>query len=232
MPLLFFCLLSFFLEPYKMRLQTKSSQGGFSLFELLIVLVIIGIVTTFALVQLGSSKVDLQRQQISREFKIYLERARFDSVKRRAENPNRAAVTLNSATSFTVQLDFNEDGILQSNEIRVVDFTQRSNTRILVTDAFNYPVRVTFDRRGHVTTVDALGNNVDPVFTICSNCSAGSPDQSVISLSTTGTVAVTRNEVPPSSLPTPVISNANVTPNCYIYIAGANANVNTVCPLQ
>jgi prepilin-type N-terminal cleavage/methylation domain-containing protein len=215
-----------------MKPNEPDSQGGFSLIELLIVLVIIVIVTTFALLTFGSSKVDLHRQAVAREFKIYLERARFDSVKRRAEDPNRATVILNNATSFTVQLDFNEDGTLQSNEIRTVDFTQRSSTQILVTDTLNYPVTISFDRRGHVTTVDNLGDDINPVFTICSNCGVASPDNSVISVSTTGTVSVSSEEPDPSALPTPVVTNANVTPNCYIYIPGANANVSITCPLQ
>lgn len=200
--------------------------------ELFIVLVIIGVVTTFALLTFGKSKVDLHRQAIVREFKIYLERARFDSVKRRAEDPNRATVVLNSATSFTVQLDFNEDGTLQANETRTVDFTQRSNTQILVTDTLNYPVTISFDRRGHVTTQDGLGDDVNPIFTICSDCADALPDQSVISISTTGTVGVSNVEPDPSALPTPVVTNANVTLNCYVYVPGVNANVNTICPLD
>ncbi len=216
-----------------MKPNELNPQSGFSLIEVFIVLVIIGVITTFALLTFGSSKVDLHRQAVAREFKIYLERARFDSVKRRAEDPNRAALTLNNATSFTVQLDFNEDGTLQANETRTVDFTQRSSTQILVTDTLNYPVTISFDRRGHATAIDGLGDEITPVFTICTHCSDASPDQSVISLSTTGTVSVTTDEVNPSTLPTPdVISNANVTPNCYIYIAGANANANITCPLQ
>ena len=198
--------------------------------ELFIVLVIIAIVTTFALLTFGSSKVDLHRQAVTREFKIYLERARFDSVKRRADDPNRANVVLNNATSFTVQLDYNEDGTLLPNETRTVDFTERSHTQILVTDTLNYPITISFDRRGHATTVDGLGNAINPVFTICSHCDEASPDNSVISLSTTGTVSVSSEEPDPSALPTPVVTNANVTPNCYIYVAGANSN--TTCPLQ
>jgi prepilin-type N-terminal cleavage/methylation domain-containing protein len=215
-----------------MKLNETNPQRGFSLIEVFIVLVIIAIVTTFALLTFGSSKVDLHRQAVAREFKIYLERARFDSVKRRAEDPNRATIILNNATSFTAHLDLNEDGTLQANETRTVDFTQRSSTQILVTDTLNYPVTISFDRRGHVTTLDGLDNEINPVFTICSNCADASPDRSVISLSTTGTVAVTTDEGDPSTLPTPVVTNANVTPNCYIYVSGTNANVNTVCPLQ
>jgi len=215
-----------------MKPNEPDLQGGFSLIEVFIVLVIIAVITTFALLTFGRSKVDLHRQAVAREFKIYLERARFDSVKRRAEDPNRANLVLNSATSFTAQLDFNEDGVLQANETRTVDFTQRSSTQILVTDTLNYPVTISFDRRGHVTSVDNLGDDVTPVFTICSDCADASPDRSVISVSTTGTVSVTTDEVDPSALPTPTVTNANVAPNFYLYYPGVNGNVNTTCPLQ
>ena len=215
-----------------MKQNEPTRQDGFSLIEVFIVLVIIAIIITFALLTFGSSKVDLHRQAVAREFKVYLERARFDSVKRRAEDPNRANIVLNSATAFSVQLDFNEDGTLQPNETRTVDFTQRSNTQILLSDTLNYPVTISFDRRGHVTTQDALGNDVNPVFTICSECAEASPDESVISISTTGTVGVSSEEPNPSALPTPVVTNANANLKCYIYVPGVNANVNTICPLQ
>jgi prepilin-type N-terminal cleavage/methylation domain-containing protein len=215
-----------------MKPNEPSPQGGFSLIELFIVLVLLSIITTFALLAFGSAKVDLNRQAVVREFKIYLERARFDSVKRRAEDPNRAAVTLNSATSFTVRLDYNDDGTLQAGETRTVDFSQRSNTQILVTDTLNYPVTISFDRRGHVTTIDGSDNEINPIFTICTNCEEASPDNSVISLSTTGTVSISSDQPDPSALPTPVVTNVNVTPNCYIYVPGANANANVRCPLQ
>jgi len=215
-----------------MKPNEPSPQGGFSLIEVFFVLLVIAVVTTFALFTFGSSKVDLHRQAVTREFKVYLERCRFDSVKRRAEDPNRANVVLNNATSFTVQLDFNEDGVLQDNETRTVDFTQRSSTQILVTDTLNYPVTISFDRRGHATTIDNGGVEINPVFTICSDCEDASPDKSVIALSTTGTVSISTDEVDPTALPTPVVTNANVTPNCYIYIAGANANGSITCPLQ
>lgn len=215
-----------------MKPNESNPQSGFSLIEIFIALVIIAIVTTFALLAFGSAKVDLHRQAVAREFKIALERARFDSVKRRAEDPNRSNVVLNSATSFKVQLDLNEDGVLQANETRTVDFSRRSSTQIRLTDTLNYPITISFDRRGHVTTVDALGNNVTPTFNICSDCASATPEQSVISISTTGTVAVTSEDPDPTALPTPAATNASVIPNCYVYIPTDNANVNTVCPLH
>ena len=199
-------------------------QGGFSVIELLIVLVVIGILCSIAVLRLGGASVDLQRQRITREFKNNLERARFDSVKRRAAtNAQMATITLNSATSFTAAMDYNEDGTLSPAETRSVDFTLGTGTEIVVTDTLNYPVTIRFNQRGQATAIDGGGNPVAPVFRICSNCSAASPDVSYLSISASGTVADTRTA--PSALPTPVI-NANVssTFNCYVLV-----NSNAAC---
>ncbi len=69
-----------------MREKKIHSESGFTLLEILIVLTLISIVSAIAISQFATSKTNLQRQGIAREFKIYLERARFDSVKRRAVN--------------------------------------------------------------------------------------------------------------------------------------------------
>lgn len=208
-----------------MRKNHLSEQGGFSTIELIIVLVVIGVLCGVAVLQLNGARNDLQRQKIVREFKTSLERARFDSVKRRAmTNADMSKVILNSATSFTERIDYNEDGTLSTAETRSVDFTQGSATQILVTDTLNYPVTISFNQRGHVTAIDGLGNSINPVFRICSNCTAASPDVSYISISPSGTVADTRTA--PSALPTPVI-NGNISSNalnCYVLV-----NTNAAC---
>lgn len=218
MPLLLFCLLSFILEPKLMRFQTKSSQGGFSLLELLIVLIIIGVLTTFALMQLGSSRVDMQRQRLAREFKIYIERARFDSVKRRPElDSEKAKIVLTGPASFSAYIDFDGDGRLLPTEIRQIDFLDRTDAQIQMSDAWSYPVTMLFNRKGHVTTTDGSGTTVNPLFTICSDCSASSPDITRISVSTSGTVADLRAGQNPQALPSPILGNSAIPlPNCFV----------------
>ncbi len=214
-----------------MKLKKFDSQSGISLIEVLIVLVILAILTTLAVAQFGSAKTNFQRQRIAREFKVYLERARFDSVKRRAVAENEMArVILNSSTSFTSVTDSNQngkvlnsDGTIEENDKRIVDFTQRSDTKILVTDTLNYPVTIRFNQRGHITATDNTGNKVDPVlFTICSkNCSDTSENNkelSVISVSTTGTIAVLKNGQSLSALPTPSVTNTSPSFNCYVLV--------------
>ena len=210
-----------------------NTQGGFSLIELMMVLVILVVLSALAVISFREARVDLQRQAITREFKNYLERARFDSVKRRAALvADQANVVLTGPSSFTAQLDFDEDRTLSANERRVVDFTQRANTRIFVSDPnLAYPITIRFNQRGHVTATNNLGAAVDPVvFTICSttNCTSTSPDRTVISLSFSGTVAVLRDGQTPSTAPTPAI-NSNTSPaiNCYVVLT----NNNTTCRL-
>jgi prepilin-type N-terminal cleavage/methylation domain-containing protein len=203
------------------------AQSGFSLIELVIVLVVVSILMTIAVISFGGAKVDLQRQAIAREFKIYLERARFDSVKRRASSlADQANIVLMSPRSFAAHIDFDEDRVLRSSDTRVVDFTQRAQTQIVVSEVgLNYPVTIRFDQRGQARATDNLGNQISPiVFTICSgsNCGPTSPDRTVISLSPSGTVAILRNGQSPSVNPTPAISNTTPLINCYVLLANSN----------
>lgn len=214
-----------------MKSFEKCPQKGFSVIELLIVLAILAVLTTLAIANFRTSKVDLERQAITREFKVYLERARFDSVKRRAvEVADQANLVLTGPSSFTAQIDFDNDRVLRANETRVVDFTQRSTTQILVSDVgLSYPITIRFDRRGHVTATNSLGAVVDPVmFTICSStdCSATSNTRTVIALSTSGTVSVMRDGQTPAAAPTPVIGNTNARINCYVLVSNSNTPCN------
>lgn len=206
-----------------MKVNSPRNQRGFSIVELLIVLVILGILTTLAIIQFRGASTDFERQRIVQEFKVYLERARFDSVKRRASVPSTMAqITLNGSSSFTAMLDFDGDGVMRANETRVVDFSTRSSTQIIVTDTLNYPITMRFDQRGHILARDSSGNDVEPLFTICSNCSSASPDRTSLAVSTTGTVAILRNGQSPGSLPAPNISNTTPSLNCYVLVGNTS----------
>jgi Tfp pilus assembly protein FimT len=50
----------------------------------MVVILVLAIVSTIAIMNMGSSKIQLERQTVARELKVAFERARFDSVKRRA----------------------------------------------------------------------------------------------------------------------------------------------------
>ena len=78
-------------------------QHGVSLIETLVVVCIISIVAAIALMQRGSANSQFQRQNVSRELKIAFERARFDSVKRRAADCVPPALVTVTPSSYTLR---------------------------------------------------------------------------------------------------------------------------------
>src|SRR4051794_29974464 len=139
-----------------MTLPNRRSESGKSLTETLMVLVIATIIVTFAISQFGQSKDKFQRQNVAREFKVDLERARFDSIKRHAtETTKMAFVRLNSANSFSVATDMNQNGLIDAGEIRQLNFTN-NNIKIVGT-ALAYPITILFDKRGFITATDSTG---------------------------------------------------------------------------
>ena len=92
-------------------MQQTDNQRGVSLIETLIVLVVIGILVALAVVTLGKSPNNLRRQAVAREFKVSLERARFNSIRRRASTcSDMSRVEITSPTSFTLITDQDQDG--------------------------------------------------------------------------------------------------------------------------
>ncbi|PYT01466.1 MAG: hypothetical protein DMF63_01045 [Acidobacteria bacterium] len=131
------------------RLESSRLERGFSLVEVVVVLVIVAIIITFAIMTLGNSKENIDRQNIAREFKVSLERARFDSVKRRASVcSDMSRVTINSSGSYSVSTDLDQNGSLNvAVETRRVDFANRAGVT-LVGNGVTLPITIRFDERG------------------------------------------------------------------------------------
>ena len=176
------------------------STGGFSVIELLIVLVIVGILVTFAVLSFGTSASNLERQNVAREFKTSLERARFDSVKRRAsECSDMSNVTISSPTLFSYSIDRDQNGRLDLPvETTVVDFTNRSDLMV-IGNGVTLPVTIRFDERGRAF----LRNDCDPssiptasvpLFYFCNGActvsTVNAENANSIFISATGTVAM------------------------------------------
>lgn len=150
-------------------------QSGFSMVELIIVIIIISIVASLAFMNMGTANVHFKRQNVARELKVSFERARFDSVKRHAENLGPATIDV-ATSSYTLNTYTN--GVLE---------TQTTNLPAGITivgfDTATVPANVSFDKRGEVTTTGSL----QPNFRICSaDCSA--QNSNILLVTPTGTV--------------------------------------------
>ena len=173
------------------------SQAGFSIIELLIVITIAAVLTTFAIVRFAGARENFQRQTVAREFKNSLERARFDSVKRRpASTSDMSVVRVLSATSFSYTTDRNQNGVIDgSAETLTIDFSQRaSGVRIMGEGFFVFPITISFDRRGQIRVRNGWDIAITPTFYFCDRgctpSTANSANSNIVHVSPTGTVAM------------------------------------------
>jgi prepilin-type N-terminal cleavage/methylation domain-containing protein len=173
------------------------AQSGVTITELLVVVVVIGVICGFALMQGGGSNVQFKRQSIAQELKTALERARFDSVKRRADGTIPQARVVINETSFTLTTDQNQDGVLDSSDDQPTTFSGQ-NIVIGLDDGAAFPVTVIYTQRGEAIATSA-SLDMEPVFWVC-NVSCASPDDAnanIVLVTPTGTV----NLLPGSSSP-------------------------------
>ena len=132
-----------------------SDAAGFSLIEVLIVLALIGIVTTFALVSFSKSNRSFDVAGAMRILSTNLERARIDAVRRR----DIASVVLNSTSSYTVNIDFDGRGVVTARTISLPQGTTLSYRLPPATasvDPSATPITITYDWRGQTSSNIAI----------------------------------------------------------------------------
>ena len=180
-----------------MRQSRTNKESGISIIEVVIVLVIVAVLVTFAIASFRSAGGNLDRQNIAREFKVSLERARFDSVKRRASVcTDMSGVTID-ANGFTLMTDMDNDGTLTGNEIRELNLAGRTDVTI-VPNGITLPLTIRFDQRGQAFLNDCDPDSVPtatiPLLFFCNgNCTpdtANGENSNVIFVSPAGTVAM------------------------------------------
>src|ERR1044072_9128404 len=103
-----------------MRVQEKSqpsrnrrmnAESGASLVEMIIVLLIIAIASTWAFLRIVDAQQAARLSAATQELTAYLDKALLDSIRRHATGVNRMAqVSIASATSYSVRLDANGGG--------------------------------------------------------------------------------------------------------------------------
>jgi Tfp pilus assembly protein FimT len=134
--------------------RRATNAAGFSVVDLLIVISIVGIVTSFAFTSTVRARKHIARANEIRKFAAHLEKCRLDSIRRRATTTAQfAQITIINASSYSVTMDFDGDGSIDS---RVVSLPVASGL------TFNapFPRTIYFNWRGR--TVDAAGNVTVP----------------------------------------------------------------------
>src|SRR5205814_17933 len=102
----------------------RGTDAGVSMLELLIVVALITIVSSFALISFQKSSKDFKVAGATRTLSAYLEKARVDSLRRHGG----ASININSATTYTVNIDFNGSGTATSRTISLPSGTSLSYT--------------------------------------------------------------------------------------------------------
>ncbi len=193
------------------------TEHGFSLIEILIVITIIVIVSALAVMEYRSSNARFKRINIATELKVSFERARFDSIKRRAEAADTQAKVLVAETAITLSTDNNLDGVINgAGDSPEINFAAQNITISKYENATVLPVIVYFNQRGEVTAIDANNATVNPVFLVCNSpfTTVNSSNCNVVLITPTGTVNMLTGGSTPPGFAAPAITS--IPPTDYI----------------
>lgn len=127
--------------------RISRQERGATVLEMVVTIVILVIITAFAIFGINSARASFRLSGSARIFTSYLEKARSDSVRRHAEGADQASVQIVDATTYRVQADFDANG---TPEFRIVFLDQgvRFSTA---------PTTIAFDSRGRTTGTAPVG---------------------------------------------------------------------------
>jgi len=166
----------------------SDSQSGVTLVELLVVIIVIAVVASIALMQRGSADEQFKRKNVARELKVAFERARFDSVKRRAQQSPEARANVVVDTSSYTLTTYTVDSSGTATPSSQTTNTSGQNVVMAGNNSITLPYTIYYNQRGEA--VDLAGNSISPSFYVC-NATCGSPSNSTANLlivTPTGTV--------------------------------------------
>ena len=167
-----------------MTRNVRQQDRGIGMAELLIVMAIVAIVSTFALFQIQSSRSALRVQNSIRQLASYMEKARVDAVRRHGTT----AVTFTDTRTYSVTMDFNNGGTPSTRTFTFQDDVQLASSEL---------PNVTFNWRGRTLT---SGASCVTTFSVSDSLGTG------LSVDVSGSGDVTVENQQPS-LPNVVYSN-------------------------
>jgi Tfp pilus assembly protein FimT len=122
--------------------RPPAREDGFSLLQLIVVLAVTVTVSTVAVMSIQGARRSLRLANSGRQLADYLEKARGDSVRRRAQPGNESSVQQLDNNTYRVTMGFNGSPTLTSRDVDLEsDVVFDSN-----------PQTITFDWRGRPTT--------------------------------------------------------------------------------
>ena len=140
----------------------RKGSPGFSIFELLIVVLMVSVITGYGIVRFRSSQVAIARVNAAQEFVAYLEQARLDSNRRQTNRVDQMAyVTVVDNKTYSYTIDANSDGWLDAP--KQVTITTANNLRI----KGPFPKTFRYDSLGR--TVDFNNNVIAPPLVVFTN---------------------------------------------------------------
>ena len=119
-------------------LQRLPKQGGFTVVQVLITLALAAVITSLALMAVGSARASMRLTASTRELAGYLEKARSNAIRRNDESK----VTILSANSYRVKMDFDGDGTAEERDITLQDGVTFADGMIGISATFDWRGRV------------------------------------------------------------------------------------------
>jgi Tfp pilus assembly protein FimT len=135
-----------------------SSAAGVSVVELLIVMMIVAGLSTLAVMSFQRSSRSFRLSGATRSLTAYLEKTRVDAVRRHVTD-NGARVDINSATSYTVTMDFSGIGTSTSRTINLPTGTTLAYRLPPATTSINpslTPIAIQYNWRGQTASTVLL----------------------------------------------------------------------------
>lgn len=134
----------------KNRIEVKMQLSpGFSLPEVLIVILVLAIVTTVSLMGISKAQPAMHLTNGAETLKVYLEKAFSDAKRRHAQGDLRPKIQVTGSNTYQVTIDFNGDGVPETQTITLPSKTA------FVYDTANPPT-ATIDWRGNVAEGNVL----------------------------------------------------------------------------